>query len=60
SEAPVAASAGANAWRFGFTPQAETWNGRFAMLGFIIALAIEVLSDKGILHALEILPSVSP
>jgi len=27
-----------NAWRFGFTPQAEIWNGRFAMIGFIAYL----------------------
>ncbi len=29
-----------NAWRRGFTPQAEIWNGRLAMLGLSIALAI--------------------
>jgi D-alanyl-lipoteichoic acid acyltransferase DltB (MBOAT superfamily) len=23
-----------NAWVFGWTPQAEIWNGRFAMIGF--------------------------
>lgn len=23
-----------NAWRYGFTPQAEIWNGRLAMIGF--------------------------
>ena len=27
-----------NAWRRGFTPQAEIWNGRLAMLGLTIAL----------------------
>jgi len=27
-----------NAWRRGFTPQAEIWNGRLAMLGLSIAL----------------------
>jgi hypothetical protein len=29
-----------NAWRRGFTPQAEIWNGRLAMLGLSVALGI--------------------
>jgi len=28
-----------NAWKRGFTPQAEIWNGRFAMLGLSISMA---------------------
>ena len=28
-----------NAWKRGFTPQAEIWNGRLAMLGLSIGLA---------------------
>ncbi|MCT0217490.1 high light inducible protein [Synechococcus sp. CS-1329] len=28
-----------NAWRRGFTPQAEIWNGRLAMLGLSLGLA---------------------
>lgn len=39
-----------NAWRFGFTPQAEIWNGRLAMLGFLAVVLIELLSDQGFLH----------
>jgi hypothetical protein len=39
-----------NAWRWGFTPQAEIWNGRFAMLGFVAALITEMISHQGILH----------
>ena len=39
-----------NAWRTGFTPQAEIWNGRFAMLGFVAALLTELLSGQGVLH----------
>jgi hypothetical protein len=39
-----------NAWVFGFTPQAEIWNGRLAMVGFIAAILTEVLSNEGILH----------
>jgi hypothetical protein len=39
-----------NDWQWGFTPQAELWNGRFAMLGFMAALLTEWLSGDGILH----------
>ncbi len=28
----------ASAFKFGFTPQAELWNGRFAMIGFLAYL----------------------
>ena len=35
--------------RFGFVAFAETWNGRMAMLGFVIGLATEVLTGQGIL-----------
>jgi Chlorophyll A-B binding protein len=39
-----------NAWLWGFTPQAETWNGRWAMIGFISAILIESFSGQGLLH----------
>jgi hypothetical protein len=39
-----------NGWVWGFTPQAEIWNGRLAMLGFVIAVLIEGLSNQGFLH----------
>jgi hypothetical protein len=39
-----------NAWRWGFTPQAEIWNGRLAMIGFVSAVLIELLSSQGVLH----------
>jgi hypothetical protein len=35
--------------RFGFVAFAETWNGRLAMLGFVIGLATEILTGQGIL-----------
>ncbi|MCP9849879.1 chlorophyll a/b-binding protein [Cyanobium sp. Morenito 9A2] len=35
--------------RFGFVSFAETWNGRLAMLGFVIGLATELLTGQGIL-----------
>jgi hypothetical protein len=31
-----------NAFLFGFTPQAEIWNGRFAMIGFIAYLLWDI------------------
>jgi hypothetical protein len=34
---------------WGFTDQAERWNGRLAMLGFMIALATELLTGQGVL-----------
>jgi len=39
-----------NAWRWGFTPQAEIWNGRLAMIGFSAAALIEVFTGQGFLH----------
>lgn len=44
-----------NAWIFGFTPQAEIWNGRFAMIGFISALLIEWFSGHGVLRFLNVM-----
>ena len=40
---------GTDAARFGFVAFAETWNGRLAMLGFVIGLATELLTGQGIL-----------
>ncbi|BAB76961.1 MULTISPECIES: chlorophyll a/b-binding protein [Nostocaceae] len=39
-----------NSWRWGFTPQAEIWNGRLAMIGFLAATLIELFSGQGFLH----------
>ena len=36
--------------KFGFTPQAENWNGRLAMIGFIAALVTEFVTGQGVLH----------
>ncbi|MEI6332048.1 MAG: chlorophyll a/b-binding protein [Pseudanabaena sp. ELA645] len=46
-----------NAWITGFTPQAELWNGRLAMIGFVSAIAIELFTHKGVLHFWGILSS---
>ena len=48
-----------NQWRWGFTPQAEIWNGRFAMLGFIAALLTEYLSGQGVLHFYNIMHTIT-
>ena len=33
-----------NAWRRGFTPQAEIWNGRLAMLGLSVGLGVLLIA----------------
>ena len=33
-----------NAWRRGFTPQAEIWNGRLAMLGLSVGLVVVLVA----------------
>jgi len=43
-------SSNRNGWAWGFTPQAESWNGRLAMVGFVSALLIELFSGQGVLH----------
>jgi hypothetical protein len=49
-----------NAWRWGFTPQGERWNGRFAMIGFVAALLTEYLSGQGVLHFYNLVQTVAP
>ncbi len=39
-----------NGWVWGFTSQAESWNGRLAMLGFVSAVVVELVSGQGVLH----------
>ena len=36
--------------RFGFVAFAETWNGRLAMLGFVIGIVVEGTTGFGIAH----------
>jgi len=33
-----------NAWRRGFTPQAEIWNGRLAMVGLAVGLTVLLIA----------------
>tara|TARA_B100001059_G_C17367264_1_gene348017 strand:- start:103 stop:378 length:276 start_codon:yes stop_codon:yes gene_type:complete len=35
--------------KFGFSAFAEQWNGRLAMMGFVIGLGTELLTGQGIL-----------
>ena len=44
STRPVSSSE-LNSWKRGFTPQAEIWNGRMAIAGLIILLAILLISN---------------
>lgn len=50
TQSEISEAANRNAWCWGFTPQAEIWNGRFAMIGFVSALLTEVLTNQGVLH----------
>ncbi len=43
------------ATRFGFTGFAETWNGRLAMIGFLVGLATELLTGQGILSQIGLI-----
>ena len=40
---------------WGFTSSAESLNGRLAMLGFSIAIAVELLTGQGILAFLNLI-----
>ena len=41
--------------KFGFVQFAETWNGRLAMLGFIIGVGTELMTGQGILSQIGLL-----
>lgn len=45
---PTLDTAERNAWKFGFTPQAEIWNGRFAMIGFFFTFLSILLSSNSL------------
>jgi hypothetical protein len=44
-----------NRWVWGFTPQAEIWNGRLAMLGISSILVTQYLSRQGVLNFYDLL-----
>ncbi|AFY73058.1 hypothetical protein Syn7502_00943 [Synechococcus sp. PCC 7502] len=39
--------------RVGFTEFAEKWNGRFAMIGFVLLLVIEYGADQGLISLIR-------
>ncbi|MGF1535781.1 MAG: high light inducible protein [Elainellaceae cyanobacterium] len=41
--------------KFGFTSFAERWNGRLAMLGFVIGIAVEYATGQGILEQIGLM-----
>ena len=41
----LASSSELNSWKRGFTPQAEIWNGRIAIAGLIIVIAMLMFSN---------------
>jgi hypothetical protein len=47
---------------WGFSPQAEIWNSRFAMIGFVAVLATELFTGDGVLYFWNILshPAMMP
>ncbi|UPM50865.1 chlorophyll a/b-binding protein [Synechococcus sp. A10-1-5-1] len=38
---------------WGWTEQAERWNGRLAMLGFVIGLATELMTNQGVFQQIK-------
>ena len=47
-----------NAFLFGFNPQAELWNGRLAMIGFLAYLLWDLAGYSVLRNVLHLLPSV--
>lgn len=45
-----------NAFLFGFTPQAEIWNGRLAMIGFLAYLLWDLGGYSVLRNVLHLLP----
>jgi hypothetical protein len=44
-----------NAWIWRFTRQAQTWNGRLTLLGFVAALLTELLFAQGMMHFWDVI-----
>lgn len=44
-----------NESKFGFVNFAEVWNGRLAMLGFVVGVATELLTGQGILSQIGLM-----
>ncbi len=41
--------------KFGFSSYAENLNGRLAMIGFVAALGVELVTHQGVLHWLNLM-----
>lgn len=48
-----------NAFLFGWSPQAELWNGRLAMIGFLAYLLWDLAGYSVVRDVLHLLPSVT-
>lgn len=48
-----------NAFLFGWNPQAELWNGRLAMIGFLAYLLWDLAGYSVVRDVLHLLPSVT-
>ncbi len=42
-------------FEFGSNPSAELWNGRLAMIGFLSAIIVELVTGQGVLQWLGIM-----
>ncbi len=47
-----------NAFLFGFNPQAELWNGRLAMIGFLAYLLWDLAGYSVLRNVLHLMPSL--
>ena len=45
-DAPPVTKTELNAWKRGFTPQAEIWNGRMASVGLILGFFVLILANN--------------
>lgn len=45
----------ATKFQFGSNPSAEIWNGRLAMIGFLAAAIVEVVTGQGFIHWLGLI-----
>lgn len=41
-------------WKTGFTTSSETWNGRLAMIAFLLVVLIELLTGENITKILKL------
>jgi hypothetical protein len=45
----------ATKFQFGSNPSAEIWNGRLAMIGFLAAVIVELVTGQGFVHWLGLI-----